>query len=100
MLYGGFTGLPGGGPTLDGTIGRDLAGRTARLSGALVVTQEWSIYMMYYAALNCPRLDCPAIFAVASDPETRELLARMYPDRAWFNVVDRNGVLRIEPGAP
>jgi hypothetical protein len=65
-----------------------------------VVTEEWWIYMMYYAALNCPRLDCPAIFAVAANAETRELLARMYPDRAWFHVVDRNGVLRIEPGTP
>jgi hypothetical protein len=66
----------------------------------LVVADDWWYYIVYYAALNCPRLDCPTIFAVASDPETRELLARMYPDRAWYDVVDRGGVLRIVPGAP
>jgi hypothetical protein len=99
-LYAGFTGLPGGGPVLDQTIGHDLAGRVSRLDQALVVSQEWWFHMMYYAALNCPRLDCPTVFALGSDEETRELLRRMFPNRRWYDVVVRDGVLTIVPGAP
>ena len=59
-------------------IGRDLAGRVPRLSNALVVTEEWWWYTMYFAALNCPRFDCPTIFALGSDPETRTVLRQMF----------------------
>jgi hypothetical protein len=99
-LYAGYTGLPGGGPTLDETIGRDLAGRVSRLDNALVVVEEWWWYTMYFAALNCPRFDCPTVFALGADPETRDVLRRMFPERDWYNVVLRDGVLRIVPGAP
>jgi 4-amino-4-deoxy-L-arabinose transferase-like glycosyltransferase len=99
-LYADFTGLPGGGPILDENIGHDLAGRTARLDNALVVTQEWWLYTMYFAALNCPSLDCSTVFALGADEQTREVLRRMYPDRDWYDVADRNGVLRIVPGGP
>jgi hypothetical protein len=99
-LYADFTGLPGGGPSLDETIEHDLAGRTAHLDNALVVAEEWWIYTMYYASLNCPTLDCATVFALASDPEARDDLARLYPDRDWYNVVTRNGVLRIVRGEP
>jgi hypothetical protein len=99
-LYAGYTGLPGGGPVLDDTIGRNLAGRTSRLENALVVTDEWWWYTMYFAAMNCPRFDCSTVFALGQDPETREILGRMFPDRAWYNVVHRNGVLTIVAGGP
>jgi hypothetical protein len=101
VLYADYTGLPGGGPVLDeGGIGHDLAGRVPRLSNALVVTDEWWWYTMYFAALNCPRLDCPTIFALGPDRETRAVLRRTFPDRAWYDVVLRNGVLSIVPGIP
>lgn len=100
-LYAGYTGLPGGGPALDdGVIGRELAGRYSRLDNALVVTDAWWFYMMYFAALNCPLLDCPTVFALGSDPEARALLRRGFPDRAWYDVVHRDGVLKIVPGVP
>ena len=99
-LYADFTGLPGGGPVLDDTIGHDLSGRVARLDNALVVTDEWWFYVMYYAALNCPTFDCPAVFALGADPETREVLRRMYPERVWHNVLLRGSTLRIVPGIP
>jgi hypothetical protein len=99
-LYAGYTGLPGGGPALDATIDRDLAGRVSRLDRALVVTDEWWIYVMYFAAMNCPRLDCPTVFALGPDPETRELLRRVFPDRRWYDAVDVGPILRIVPGTP
>jgi hypothetical protein len=99
-LYAGFTGLPGGGPVLDRQIGRDLSGRVPLLENALVVTDEWWLYMAYFAAMNCPRLDCPTIFANVGDDETRDVLRVMYPNRRWYTVTDRRGVLTIEPAAP
>lgn len=99
-LYAGFTGLPGGGPVLDQQIGLEFSGRVSRLENALVVIDEWWLYMAYFAAMNCPRLDCPTIFAHAGDDETREVLRRMYPDRRWYTAVDRRGTLTIEPAAP
>jgi 4-amino-4-deoxy-L-arabinose transferase-like glycosyltransferase len=99
-LYANYTGLPGGGPALDETIGRDLAGRVSRLDNALVVTDQWWWYTMYFAAMNCPRFDCPTVFALGADPEAREVLHRMFEDRDWYNVVLRNGVLTIVRGAP
>jgi hypothetical protein len=99
-IYADFSGVPGGGPVLDDTIGHDLAGRVSKLDHALVVTDEWWIYTMYYASLNRVTFDCPTVFALAADPETREQLARTYPDRAWYDVVEQKGVLRIVPGEP
>ena len=99
-LYAGYTGLPGGGPVLDENIVRDLAGRVSRLDNALVVVDEWWWYTMYFAAMNCPTFDCPTVFALGADPETREVLRRMFPDRDWYNVVLRNNVLTIVPGGP
>ena len=55
---------------------------------------------MYFAAMNCPRFDCPTVFALGADPEARELLARMFPGRTWYDVVHRNGTLNVVPGAP
>jgi hypothetical protein len=99
-LYANFSGLPGGGPVLDDTIGHDLAGRYARLDNAVVTVDEWWIFVMYYASLNCPTLDCRTVFAVTEDDEARQVLARFYPGRSWYHVVDRRGVLRIEPDEP
>jgi hypothetical protein len=84
----------------DGVITRDLAGRVSRLDNALVVTDEWWWYTMYFAALNCPRFDCPTVFALGSEPEMRKVLRIMFPDRDWYNVVLRNGVLTAVPGKP
>lgn len=99
-LYQGFSGLPGGGPTLDQTVGRDLAGRTPLLENALVVTDEWWYQVLYFAALNCPRLDCPTVYAYGPDAETRALLRARFPRRHWYDVHERDGILRVEPGAP
>jgi hypothetical protein len=99
-LYTGYSGLPGGGPALDGNISHDLAGRVSILSNALVVANDWWPYTYYFAALNCPTLDCPTLFALATDDSTRDFLAEKYPDRAWYNVEEREGVLRIVPGIP
>lgn len=100
-LYADYVGLPGGGPTLDpAIIGRDLAGRTPRLDNALVVTDQWWWYTMYFAALNCPRLDCPTVFALGENPESRTLLRRMFPERTWYDVVLRGGELTFLPGGP
>ena len=101
VLYADYSGLPGGGPTLDEVaIGRDLSGRVPRLADALVVTDEWWWYTMYLATLNCPRLDCPAIFALGADPQTRMALRQAFPGRAWYDVVLRDGELTVVPGAP
>ena len=43
-LYAEYSGLPGGGPALDGNISHDLSGRTPILNRALVVTNEWWFY--------------------------------------------------------
>jgi hypothetical protein len=99
-LYADYTGLPGGGWRLDETIGPDLAGRTGRLENALVVTDQWWWYTMHFAALNCPRLDCPALFALGEDEEERERLRHAFPDRQWYDVVERQGVLTVVPGEP
>ena len=99
-LYAHFSGYPGGGPALDQTIGIDLSGRVSRLDNALVVTDEWWYYTLYFAAMNCPRLDCATIFTHAGDDETRAALKQAFPDRHWYTVVERRGVLVIEPGAP
>ena len=100
-LYAGYSGLPGSGPVLDSTgIGHDLAGRISRLSNALVVTDEWWWYTPYFAALNCPRLDCPTVFALATDRVTRAALRRTFPERDWYDVVLRDGVLTLVPGGP
>ena len=81
-------------------IGHDLAGRASSLTNALVVADEWWIYTMYYVSLNCPRLDCPTVFALASEPEDREALARFFPGRDWYDVKLRNGALTIVRGEP
>jgi hypothetical protein len=84
----------------DGVVARDLAGRTSRLANALVVVDEWWWYMSYFAALNCPTLDCPTLFALGSDPEMRAKLRQAFPDRVWYDVVRRDGRLTIVPGTP
>jgi hypothetical protein len=56
--------------------------------------------MMYFSALNCPRLDCPTIFAYAGDEQTREALREEFPGRRWYDVRNRTGVLRIEQAGP
>jgi hypothetical protein len=99
-LYANFSGIPGGGPVLDATIGHDLAGRYSRLNNALVVTDEWWYFVMYFAALNCPTFDCATVFAVANGDEERQALARFYPDRDWYDVRESKGVLLIEPSEP
>mgnify|MGYP000969845351 CR=1 FL=1 len=97
-LYRAYSGLPGGGPKLDGNIGYDSAGRVSLLPpGSLVVSDDWWEHMMFFASLNCPTLDCPTLFALATDETTRVLLRRTYPDRRWYNAVERNGVLTIVP---
>jgi hypothetical protein len=50
--------------------------------------------------MNCPRFDCPTVFALGADDETREVLRRMFPERTWYNVVLRNGSLTVVPGTP
>ena len=95
----------GGQPTAtyvydDAVITHDLAGRVSRLDNALVVTDEWWWYTMYLAALNCPRFDCPTVFALGADRETRQVLRVMFPERDWYNVVLRGGSLTIVPGNP
>jgi hypothetical protein len=99
-LYAGYTGLPGGGPVLDPTIALDLSGRVSRLDNALVVTTEWWWYMMYFAAMNCATFDCPTVYALGADPESRAVLRQMFPKRDWYDVMLRDGVLRIVPGLP
>jgi 4-amino-4-deoxy-L-arabinose transferase-like glycosyltransferase len=96
-LYADYSGLPGGGPVLGEWISRDLSGRVPLLENALVVVDEWWYYTLYFAAMNCPRLDCSVIFAHGGDEETRVELRRMYPDRRRYTVVDRHGVLTIVP---
>jgi hypothetical protein len=52
------------------------------------------------ASLNCPTLDCSTVFALATSAEEREALGRMYPNRRWYNAVEREGVLTIAPAGP
>lgn len=99
-LYARFSGYPGGGPALDQNIGYDLSGRVSRLDNALVVTDDWWYYTLYFAVMNCPRLDCATIFTHAGDDQTREALRREYSTRQWYSVIERRGVLVIEPGSP
>lgn len=99
-LYGGYSGMPGGGPVLDGSIERDLSGRVSRLDNALVVTDEWWYQVLYFANLNDSLLEGRAVFAYAPDQETRSLLRAVYPTRRWYDVVDLGGVLQAVPGEP
>jgi 4-amino-4-deoxy-L-arabinose transferase-like glycosyltransferase len=99
-LYAGYTGMPGAGPALGNVAEPGLVGRVPALDGALVVTEEWWYYAIYLAALNCPRLDCGAVFAYGPTLEAREALARAFPGRRWYDVLVQEGMLDAEPGAP
>ena len=68
-----------------------LVGRVPRLDGALVVTEEWWYYAVYLAALNCPRLDCGAVFAYGPSEAMRDALVQAFPGRRWYDVVVRTG---------
>lgn len=99
-LYATYSGIPGKSSLLDAAIERTVGGRASTLDDALVVSSDWWIHAMYFAALNCPRLDCPTVFAWANDEQTRVALQQAFPGRRWYDVVERDNVLRIEAGAP
>ena len=65
-----------------------------------MVSTDWWVHVMYFSALNCPRLDCPTVFAYAGNDATRNALRTAFPDRSWYDVIERAGVLRIEPVLP
>jgi len=99
-LYHGYSGIPGKNPVLDGTIVRTLGGRASSLDNALVVSSDWWVHLMYFSALNCPRLDCPTVFAFANDELSRDALRQAFPDRTWHDVHERIGTLYIERAEP
>jgi len=99
-VYTGYSGIPGNRPALDDTIVRTVAGRASSLDGALVVSTDWWVHVMYFSALNCPRLDCPTVFVYAGNDATRDGLRAAFSGRRWYEVHDRAGVLRIEPALP
>jgi hypothetical protein len=98
--YAGFSGLPGRGPAVGNVAGESLAGRIPQLDDALVVTEEWWYYTAYLAILNCPSLDCGAVFAFGPTPGVRDALRLAFPDRDWYDVRVQDGRLDAEPGAP
>ena len=96
-LYQGFSDYPRSNPVLGNFVRRDLTGRVAALSDAIVTTDDRWIYAVYLAPLNCPRLDCAAVFAYRPDDATTAGLRAAFPDRTWYTVHNRDGRLEIEP---
>jgi len=98
-LYRGYQGLPGaGGPALGGFVRQETVGRVATLRNALVTTDDWWTYNVYLAALNCPSLDCPTVFAYAPDALTLQALQAAFPGRTWYQIDDSTGTLEAAPG--
>ena len=98
-LYRDYSGMPGaGGPLLGDFVRRDLAGRVPQVADALVTTDDWRTYAVYFAAMNCPRLDCDAVFAYAPDIDVRDRLRAAFPGRTWHEVRTFNNRLVIVPG--
>lgn len=46
--------------------------------------------------LNCPRLDCPTIFAYSPTDEIEQRLRAAFPGRAWYRLHHDAGVLTVE----
>ena len=86
-LYRSYSGIPGRGePRLTGFIRYDLQGRESSLSNALVTTNDRWTYTVELAPLNCPRLDCASVFALAPDGATRVALTRAFPGRTVYTI--------------
>jgi len=100
-LYQGYSGMAGGGgPALGSFVRQSPQGRVSTLSNAVVVTSDWWLYAVYFAAMNCPKLDCPTVFALAPPDGPDATLLAAFPGRSWFTVRDQDGVLVAEPGRP
>jgi len=90
-LYRGFTGLPGGsGPVLGDFVQSDVSGRSPALKGALVTTTDWWVYAVYLSAMNSPRLDGDAVFALIPSGEAGARLKGAFSGRDWYRVVRDN----------
>jgi hypothetical protein len=96
VLYRAYSGQAGGdGPVPVGFIRHDIEGRVPALQDALVTTNDVWIYDLYLAALNCPRLDCPSVFALSPDAATAGRLGRAFPTRRRYLVEERDGRLTV-----
>jgi hypothetical protein len=97
-LYKHYAGLPGrDGPRLGSFVRDDLGGRKSILRNALVVTPRWWLYATYFAALNCPRLDCSSVFALSDAHARNEALFRAFHGRTLYVVRERQGTLEARP---
>lgn len=84
---------------LDEVVRRDLAGRVPVLpprAPAVVLSDNRWFYMHYLAALICPRLDCPVLFALSESAEDEAALRSVYPDRAFYQVREAGGRLELQ----
>ncbi|HEY8743813.1 MAG TPA: hypothetical protein VIU62_11975, partial [Chloroflexota bacterium] len=98
-LYRGYQGLPGaGGPAIGSFVRQETVGRVSTLRNALVTTDDWWIYNVYLAALNCPALDCPAVFAYTPDTQTLQAVQAAFPGRTWYQISESSGMLEAVPG--
>ena len=88
-----------GGPLLGDFVRRDLAGRVPQVADALVTTDDWRTYAVYFAAMNCPRLDCDAVFAYAPDADVLGRLREAFPGRTWYEVRTHDNRLITVRGA-
>lgn len=95
-LHGWLANRPGtSNLALGDFIERRLEGRVGAVPNALIITRDRG-NMEILGPLNCPRLDCPTLFAYVPDEEVEAKLRDAFPGRDWYLVQDVEGVLTLE----
>jgi 4-amino-4-deoxy-L-arabinose transferase-like glycosyltransferase len=96
-LYRPLAGRPGTGRLVLGDfIRRERAGRVGAVPHAVVIMREPGLADIF-GPLNCPRLDCETIFAYLPVGASDAPLRAAFPGRRWYSVVNRDGVLTLQP---
>jgi Dolichyl-phosphate-mannose-protein mannosyltransferase len=95
-LHGWLSNQPGKSNLVLGDfIERRFSGRVANVPNAFIVMRDRGL-MDILGPLNCPRLDCATIFAYSADASTDAELRAYFPDRDWYVVSDKDGVLSLD----
>jgi hypothetical protein len=97
QIYKNYSGMPRlVSPKLGNFIGENISGRYSKLHNALVVTDDWWIYTAYFAAMNCPKLDCDTVFAYAPNDEVLNDLKNNFKSRKTYVVKEYVNALNID----
>lgn len=67
------------------------------LHNALVLTNEWWTYNMFFSYKNCPTLDCDIMYAYVPNEETKQTLMRLHPTRNIYEVKRTENHFSLEP---